>query len=299
MIDCVTNDYYGIREEIEAPLTPSISGEIINEGTPEVVVTEESDVQPETSEMSGTDDSNGEEDNVKGVVRLLQAGHFKGVSDVRLRINFFEDIKALENQQISEAAREGVSGLMESINTAVESFLQSEELDEQLPAVISEAADTLNTGVSTITEGFLNGDNLESSGLVSQLESTFDEFVSSVNPATEQPPEADMDPVEAAPVALDAEEISADVVPHVEEFDEPPPPDTQQLMLEQFVAELIETFTTGIEELKATLDGIKVLPELSEPHGNGKAYDRFLSIYNELRGIDDTNTLDETINAVV
>ena len=32
----------------------------------------------------------------RGVIRLLQEGHFKGVADVRLRINFFEELAGAE-----------------------------------------------------------------------------------------------------------------------------------------------------------------------------------------------------------
>ena len=38
----------------------------------------------------------------KGVLRLLQEGHFKGVSDVRLRINFHDEISAMESEQLME-----------------------------------------------------------------------------------------------------------------------------------------------------------------------------------------------------
>ena len=36
------------------------------------------------------------ETKVRGVIRLLQQGHFKGVADVRLRINFFDELSAID-----------------------------------------------------------------------------------------------------------------------------------------------------------------------------------------------------------
>jgi hypothetical protein len=33
------------------------------------------------------------------VIRLLQAGHFKGVADVRLRINFHEELRSGPNHR--------------------------------------------------------------------------------------------------------------------------------------------------------------------------------------------------------
>jgi len=40
----------------------------------------------------------------RGVIRLLQEGHFKGVADLRLRINFFDELAAAgtEQQPIAE-----------------------------------------------------------------------------------------------------------------------------------------------------------------------------------------------------
>ncbi|MHC4216368.1 MAG: hypothetical protein ACYSWP_23700 [Planctomycetota bacterium] len=42
----------------------------------------------------------------RGVIRNLMEGHYKGVSDVRLRINFHEEITAIENQQLQAASAE-------------------------------------------------------------------------------------------------------------------------------------------------------------------------------------------------
>ena len=49
------------------------------------------------------------------------------------------------------------------------------------------------------------------------------------------------------------------------------------------------TFVESIDELTNVLIDIKTLPDLSEPNGNGKAFDKFLSIYNNLQGVDAHN----------
>ncbi len=39
-------------------------------------------------------------------------------------------------------------------------------------------------------------------------------------------------------------------------------------------------------ELRDSMSSVSVLPPLSEPSGKGAAYEKFLAIYNELRGIE-------------
>ena len=45
-------------------------------------------------------------------------------------------------------------------------------------------------------------------------------------------------------------------------------------------------FAEGISDLSQALTSTTVLPELSEPTGNGAAYDKFFTIYNQMLGIE-------------
>ena len=42
--------------------------------------------------------------DTKGVINNLLAGHYKGVADVRLRINFADELLALEQQEMMRSA---------------------------------------------------------------------------------------------------------------------------------------------------------------------------------------------------
>ena len=68
---------------------------------------------------------------------------------------------------------------------------------------------------------------------------------------------------------------------------EPPPddagPDSQAL-----ITNLQFAFFAGMDELTEALSSVKILPELSEPSGNGKAYEKFVAIYNQMLGVDNT-----------
>jgi len=56
--------------------------------------------------------------------------------------------------------------------------------------------------------------------------------------------------------------------------------------LQSYIEELESAFEAAMEELIGGLGEVQILPELSEPSGNGVAYEKFLAIYNELRGIE-------------
>ena len=60
-------------------------------------------------------ENNIDEDGAKGVLRLLQEGHFKGVADVRLRINFHDELAAIEQAHLRASAQENTVPLTESL----------------------------------------------------------------------------------------------------------------------------------------------------------------------------------------
>ena len=55
--------------------------------------------------QSNAEESNNSED-VEGIIHLLQEGHFKGVADVRLRINFHEELAAIEADELKAVAED-------------------------------------------------------------------------------------------------------------------------------------------------------------------------------------------------
>jgi hypothetical protein len=54
----------------------------------------------------------------------------------------------------------------------------------------------------------------------------------------------------------------------------------------QLIEDLTSLFDTAVGELKDTLSNTSALPEISEPNGNGVAFEKFLNIYNDLYGIE-------------
>lgn len=233
---------------------------------------------------------NAEKEAVKGVIRNLLNGHFKGVADVRLRINFNDEIVALEQARLAEVTETGISALSEAINNEINAALGSEEIDEETSILIASALETLNNDISQLRTNISQSENLSS-----EIRTSFDNFVLSVKPVTEEPAvsEPPVSDQTGLSVAEQTEEIA---IPNTEEtVGEATLEEEPQFLMDRFLADLTATFETELALLETILSDTKVLPELSEPNGNGRAYDKFLTIYNEMKSsinTDDQNSPD-------
>lgn len=178
-------------------------------------------------------------EHTRGVIRLLQEGHFKGVADVRLRINFQSEIQALTETAQTRARDESAVALAPDVTTKVGEFLATGELPEEQATAVQAALDTFNAAVAPA------GTPASADTIVS----AFDAFITA---------------------ALNVFTLND---AKVAEGESPDPA--------AFFSQLAESFHTRLEEPVSDIDP---LPALSEPGGNGRAYDKFLAIYNDLVG---------------
>ncbi len=243
----------------------------IQETPEEAIINEiEEDVEPvETEKEAG-----------KGVIRNLINGHFKGVADVRLRINFSEQIAALEQNELAKATESGLSALSDTINNEINAALESEKIDEETSVLLASALETFNSEISQLKTNLPQSDNL-----LSEIRSSFDNFVLSAKPAIEEPVEPEPpitgETILAEEVIIpDAEQPVGDIIAEEE----------PQFSIDQFLTDLISTFDAELELLETTLANTSVLPEISEPNGNGKAFDKFMTIYNDMKSSINPNT---------
>lgn len=238
-----------------------------------------------------------EDTDAEGVLRLLLEGHFKGVSDVRLRINFFEKLAAIEASQLQAVAEENVDGVVQAVETIVGTLAAEGESAEEptvestgepmiestpeLPADVLELQEEFAQAVNELKEDFLAAEAPSTAALVEGMQSAFDAFVEALAPDT-----GDVTTEEATPD--DGGDEPADVDAAAEqggEVTEPLATLESEPGLEGFIAELRAAFEAAMDELIDAFGEVAVLPELSEPSGNGGAYEKFLAIYNEMRGI--------------
>ncbi|MEE9441713.1 MAG: hypothetical protein V3V99_03500 [candidate division Zixibacteria bacterium] len=251
----------------------------------------------EQSTVTISDSSDGEGQKTKGVLRLLQEGHFKSVSDIRLRINFHEEIQALENQKLIESADAGVTEMINAISTGMTELLESENPEPEISAIIIETVEALGNKLETVSSELINNDEGEIKNLTGTLQTAFDAFI---GPYTAEIPEEIPKETQTAkneqlqPPVSQPDDIEADIN---EEISTETAVDSSQIILQQFWAALQELFVSELDNLNSQLSSISVLPELSEPSGNGKAYDKFLNIYNDMNTVMEPNLESQLVDA--
>ncbi len=230
------------------------------------------------------------ESDGSGVIRNLLDGHFRDVADVRLRINFADEIAALEAEKVAELTQSGISEINVIVASEIETFLQTEGLDESISAIISDGLQNFNS--TNIETASTNSDP------IAQLQSTFDAYIESIRtalaglsqPVPEETTETSENPV------LEETTTEETIVPTATEESTTVP--DWQLAVEQFITGLTLSFETALNELNTELENLTVLPELSAPNGNGRAYNKFLAIYEEMQsstGTSETNSIDLTL----
>jgi hypothetical protein len=235
--------------------------------------------EPQTTDaVPGTQDDL--PDGQRGVIRLLQEGHFKGVSDLRLRINFFDEIAALETAQLQTITQEKTDSALASVATVVTSFLEGNDLTEEQSAAVADAQQAFEQAVS------------EAEDQTQALSNAFAEFLAALQSLFTPPaePEAEPPPPDAEAQAT-GEESSEEIME--EPPAEPPQEPTEELPAADagpdwlaFVESLQAAFAAAMDDLTSTVNAASALPPLSEPNGNGVAYDKFLAIYNEMLGVE-------------
>ncbi|UCF34830.1 MAG: hypothetical protein JSV78_05900 [Phycisphaerales bacterium] len=240
----------------------------------------------------------------RGVLRLLEAGHFKGVADVRLRINFFEQLSADAAARGGSAARSLLSDLIETVNGQVNEVIRPLADDGDEAVAIDDLRGGFESAVQTSIDDFVSGEGVNLDGLTEALQSSFNALVDELRRTLMTPigPEASGEPADdasdAAPTLQEqsgnvsgrspaAVPAQADVAPddtvvapqHFAETSD------QNTGLEAALASLVSTFDALLSQLLDSVGNALQMPDPSPPSGKGVAYDKFLDIYNELSGV--------------
>ena len=279
--------------------------------------------EPDGSQAAAVEPVNSkppESDNqeTKGVIRLLQEGHFKGVADVRLRINFFDELAGIEAGELKAAAEGQIDAVLGVVEAAAEPVAVVGEPAGDEGGSLQGLQDEFAAAVNDAKEEFMGAEIPSKDGLVGALNAAFGAFVEGLwelfgpgpEVMEEEAPLGEGEGAEAgAEGAAGGGEQTSETQGVGEEsgvLSEPAPetapaPSTAEV-LENYIAGLEAAFEATMGDLLGALDGVVVLPELSEPSGNGVAYDKFLAIYNEMRGLevggqdsDGTGAVDATV----
>jgi hypothetical protein len=207
--------------------------------------------------------SSAPEDSDKGVLRLLREGHFRGVSDVRLRINFHERLGAMEVESVKAQAEQAVGSLVESVDRQIETFVASQNLDDDQATAITEAQSGFHMVVDDLVESFMSAEGVSQDLLISGLSSALNTLTQSIGELL----------VDSSEVAQGGE---SDGVVH------PSSPAELADGIQKLIDEINTSVDGAIQGLADTLSSALLLPAISEPNGNGAAYDKFLTMYQDM-----------------
>ncbi len=274
------------------------------------------------AEEQDTVEFESDEGGQRGVIRLLEAGHFKGVADLRLRINFHDELAARAGAAGTQTATDGTAALSDQVTAQAQELIGGWGLDEESQA----AADDLLTQFESATQAALGESvqdgKIDTTRLADLLRTAFQTFAgglaglapaagpveppagdtaedgTSGSPAADLP--ADMPagtdtpaPAETVPTS-EASTAEAPVVDGGTSADtqaQPPPQPVGDASgdpapsLDPRIEPLAQFFADELTNLLTSVADAGQLPPLtSEPSGHGKAYDKFLAIYHGLNG---------------
>jgi hypothetical protein len=265
-----------------------------------------------------------------GVLRLLESGHFKGVADVRLRINFFEELSARTQALAAPVVASASDELVAAVRAQADELVAAFATTDELRAASADLVTTFEAAVQGIVTQSADGAAIDPQSISSALQSAFDSLVQSltelltpVEPEPEVPAdsnggiaEAEGSRTEAAPISRLLTEASpvpteSTLLPVL--VDDPPaaedpstpdvgdgvadgsadPTDEEPLPnLADSLAAFQEAFAAALSSFVTSLETAVTLPDPAPYTGNGRAYAKFLAIYDDLRGL--TPAVDET-----
>lgn len=149
------------------------------------------DGQEQTS--GRTEGEHGSHGRAHGVLRRLEQGHFSGVADARLRINFFQQLKARAQQRSEAVAQQQVTGLSDQVDQQLQGLLDAGQLDQDTLDAAQSLRTDFGQSLDTALQSF--GDNHDTTALGESVGSAFDTFVSGLRslltPTTDSDGDAD------------------------------------------------------------------------------------------------------------
>ena len=210
--------------------------------------------------------ANGKAGRAHGVLRLLEEGHFKGVADVRLRINFHEELQKRSNDAAVERVAEGGAALVDDVVAAVTDPPGDEASTSNasaLPDEMGEAVGAFQSAAKSAIEEAVSAGSVDIASFEATLRSAFDALVATLSPEVDETASASFNanPVPNESLQAPGEGVTAPV------------------------ADLINMFESGLSSLLDQIAGASALPEPAPPHGNGVAYERFLAQYEQLTSV--------------
>lgn len=231
------------------------------------------DPTPPAAEAGGADG----EPRTKGVLRLLMDGHFKGVADVRLRINFHDELSAVQQGAARASVGDQTAAVTEAVGAELANMAAAAGLDETGAAQAAELQAAFETAVAEAAEAFGAAESPSVGDLAGDIRVAFDALATGVESLL-APPAAEPDPLVEVQGVGEGDAPTDDGETEPAALGEEPVPAAPPSPLDG----LREVFEAALQQLTDAMAPGSFLPELSPPNGNGAAYEKFLAIYRDL-----------------
>lgn len=247
----------------------------------------------ETSDSEGSDPPVEDAGKTKGVVHNIQAGHFKGVADVRLRINFADQLPDATGKMAEEQMQEEAEALDINMAEKVDQLQQNFQFEYNFSYSFSlsvssqqpnqQGADSLNDAqvfdIKSVVESFRKTFD----DIFEEL-SVFGPEVHSAKTVTEADTGEGVMEQNVVDIA-ESHIVNFEVSEESTDDSEPEPTDFSAAL-----NELRDFFESELQAIEERINAVLPLPPLSPPQGNGVAYDRFLGMYQDLYGLTENGS---------
>lgn len=249
---------------------PRVHGRPENQPARSAIAPEATDLEEQVSETVVAKSDQGE--RTKGVISLLESGHFKGVAAVRLAINFHDELAARRLETGSAELGEAVEGLGNQVDEALTGLPEAITAEQQEGVELAE--EQFNAAIRSTFEGFSEGE-IDLANAQTGFQAAYDELllaVKTVVPTDSAIPDVDADGIAATESAEVAENIDSVSATAGE--------------VEQAGGTLLQALDTVFSNFMESLQSSDAftMPEFTAPNGNGAAFEKFVSMYREIAG---------------
>lgn len=131
----------------------------------------------DTVQTPAAESAPSESGKTSGVIRLLQEGHFKGVADVRLRINFNDEIAQLGSQAVGADFAAASEAFFAGLDTKFENLLTAVAATVDQTTSATDLFNTFKTSINDLALAFLNNGGTDFASVASLIQTDFDAFV--------------------------------------------------------------------------------------------------------------------------
>lgn len=209
-----------------------------------------------------------------GAYRLLQAGHFKGVAELRQRIHFADRIASEQSQAQASQAADSLPGLTDAVNDTFSGLFETDTLTEEQAAAVGELQQAFNEALGGLAGDGSSQTSLSVEDIEAALRAAADTLLQGLTDLNSPlVVEETVDP--DAP----ADDSDTGAAPGVEAPADTDTPAEPTLDLTDFIQSLSELLNSQIDALIGDADSLSILPELSGPIGQGAAYEKHLATY--------------------